>query len=120
MRIRIVELRRIVKSVIKEAQAATVSAQLSPKEREMAQEMPRWGKHSRDDVRQSSPNSIKAKQVAAILSKKGLANDASNKKKITQGLLPYLDKMDPGDVFVADPTELARQFAIEVLGVKDD
>lgn len=120
MKIRLSELRRIVRDTLNEDRP-TVSAQLDPKEREMAQELPSWGKQNRGEpAKQQSPADVKAKQVAAILSKKGLANDPGNKKKITQMLKPFIEKMDPQDIFVADPDELAQEFAASVLGAQGD
>ncbi len=119
MKIKLHELRRIVRSVIREAQTPTMSAQLSPDEREMKQELPTWGKTAHGEVpKQQSPADIKVKQIAKILSAKGLADDAGNKKKITQGLKAFIEKMDPGDLFVADPDEIAQNFASEVLGIQ--
>lgn len=121
MKIRLSELRHIVRDILSEAFADTVPAHLDPKERELSQELPKWSKQNPGEVtKQASPADIKAKQVANILLKKGHGNDPASKKKITQQLKPFIEKMDPQDVFIADPDEIAQSFAAEVLGAKGD
>jgi hypothetical protein len=119
MRIKLIELRRLVRTVLKEVgDKPTISADLDPGEKELKAQYPKWGKGS--SVKQTSPAQVKAKQVATILSKKGLTGDPTNQKKITQGLLQFIEKMDPTDVFTADPDDIATAFAQQVLGTQRD
>lgn len=121
MRIKLVELRKIIRSVISEAQAApTISADLDPNEKELAKKFPTWSAPAAKRIGAESPASVKAKQVARILQAKGITADAGAKKKTTHELLPFIQKMDPADAFVMDPDDIASKFAEEVLGVKRD
>lgn len=114
MRIRLSELKRIIKKVVNEAyDTPTISSELDPGEQELSTKYPRWGKNAG----QASPASVKAKQVTKILQAKGLTTDAANKKKVTHELVPFIEKMDPADMFAADPDEIAADFASQVLGV---
>jgi len=121
MRIKLNELRSFVRKIIKEAfDTPTMSSDLDPGEKELAAKFPKWGEPSKMNMKQDSPVSVKSKQVAAILAKKGLTADAAMKKKTTQQLQQFISQMDPGDMFVADPDEIANDFAAQVLGVKKD
>lgn len=122
MRIRLSELKKVIRHVIHEAMQdrPTISAQLDPSERELAAKYPNWGspEAARKKLRHDSPTEIKAKKVAAILQAKGLTANAAMKKKITHELRPYIDKMDPVDAFVMSADDIAVKFAEDVLGVK--
>lgn len=121
MRIRLTELRTIIRGVLREAQdASTISSELSPDEKEFQEKYPKWGSPRAQKFKQSSPGSVKAKQVAKILAAKGLTADAGHKKAVTQQLLPFIEKMDPAELFIADPDDIATEFATQVLGVKKD
>jgi hypothetical protein len=123
MRIRLRELKNIIKKILREAyDTPTISSDLDPSEKEFQQKYPRWGSpHAkRDSVKHASPAEIKAKKVVAILQAKGLTANAEHKKKITQSLLSFIEKMDPGDMFVADADSIAADFAEDVLGVRRD
>jgi hypothetical protein len=123
MHIRLAELRKVIRGVLKEALPSdrpTISSELDPDEKELMAKYPHWGNPQAEKVKQASPAQVKAKQVAKILQAKGLTADAAHKKKVTYELLPFIEKMDPGDMFVADPDDIAVQFAAEVLGVKQD
>lgn len=115
-------LRNLIESIVREAlDTPTISADLDPHEKELAKKFPSWASPSSrvDNLKQSSPAQTKAKQVAAILQAKGLTQDAGNKKKVTQGLLKFIEDMDPTDAFVAEPDEIASDFAKKVLGSRD-
>ena len=98
----------------------TVSSDLDPGEKEFMARYPHWGNPQAEKFKQDSPVTIKVKQVAKILQAKGLTADAAAKKKVTHDLLPFIEKMDPSDMFIADPDEIAQSFASEVLGTKKD
>jgi hypothetical protein len=128
MKIKLVELRKIIKTVMKEAQgASTISAQLDPNEKEYKskfeksnQPVSRHRGAEGQKFGQDSPARVKTKQVAAILQKKGLAADAEHKKKITQMLPGFIEKIDPQEMFTMDADELATMFSSQVLGVNKD
>jgi hypothetical protein len=105
-----------------EAPGDTVSADLSPDEKELQTKFKSPSSPvSRDrgvdghKFQQDSPAKVKAKQVAKILQSKGMTQDAENMRKIKQDLLPSLEKMDPQELFAADPEEVATQFASKFL-----
>lgn len=119
MRIKLIELRRIIRNVLKEVgDKPTISADLDPGEQELKAKYPKWGSPQAEKLKQDSPARVKAKQVAAILSKKGLTGDPAKQKKVVQDLLPFIEKMDPTDVFASDPDDIANAFAQQVLGVQ--
>lgn len=124
MRIRLSELRKVIRRVLREASQdrPTISAQLDPGEKELAAKYPKWGspEAAREKLKHDSPTEVKAKKVAAILQAKGLTADAAMKKKVTHELRPYIDKMDPADAFVMSADDVAVKFAEDVLGVKPD
>lgn len=120
MRIKLAELRQVIRKVLKEAlpsQRPTISADVDPAEKELMGKYPHWGNPQDKSMKQESPAKVKMKQVAKILAAKGLTADAARKKKVTNDLLPFIEKMDPADMFAADPDEIATAFAAEVLGV---
>lgn len=115
MRIKLSELRQIVRNVLSEAEdARTVSADLSPDEQELKSKYPNWGKGG-NNFKQDNLVKVKAKQVANVLQRMGLTKDADNMKKVTQNLIPALEKMDQQELFVTDPEEIAQQFAAKFL-----
>lgn len=122
MRIRLSELRKVIRHVVREAShdRPTISAQLDPDEKELAAKYPKWGspKAAREKFKYDSPAEVKTKKVAAILQTKGLTADAAMKKKVTHELRPYIDKMDPADALVMSANDIAVKFAEDVLGVK--
>lgn len=124
MRIRLNELRKIIRHVIREASQdrLTISTQLDPDEKELAAKYPKWGSPvaAREKLKHDSPTDVKTKKVAAILQAKGLTTNAAMKKKVTHELRPYIDKMDPVDAFVMSTADVAAKFAEDVLGVKPD
>lgn len=125
MRIKLAELRQIIRGVLKEAvpqQRPTISSDLNPDERELQNKFPQWGnpKAERERIGQESPAKVKMKQVAKILQVKGLTMDAGHKKKVTNDLLPFIEKMDPAEVFAAEPDEIAIAFATQVLGARSN
>ena len=125
MRIKLAELRQVIRKVLKEAmpsQRPTISSDLDPGEKELQAKYPHWGspEAERNKIGQESPAKVKMKQVAKILQAKGLTTDAALKKKVTNDLLPFIEKMDPAEAFAADPDEIATAFAAQVLGVKGD
>ncbi len=120
MKIELKELRRIVRTIIKEAspvQRPTISSDLDPNEKELSARHPNWGSSRAKEKSVSSPASVKAKQVAKILAATGVTSDASNKKKVVHELLPFIEKMDPQEMFISDPEEIATEFAQKILGV---
>lgn len=122
MRIKLSELRQVIRKVLKEAMPSdrpTMSADLDPAEKELQAKYPHWGspQAAREKIGQESPAKVKMKQVAKILQAKGLTADAGHKKKVTNDLLPFIEKMDPTEAFAADPDEIATAFAAKVLGV---
>lgn len=124
MRIKLAELRQIIRGVLKEAvpqQRPTISSDLNPDERELQNKFPQWGnpKAERERIGQESPAKVKMKQVAKILQVKGLTMDAGH-KKVTNDLLPFIEKMDPAEVFAAEPDEIAIAFATQVLGARSN
>lgn len=121
MRIKLSELRQVIRKVLKEAlpsQRPTISSDLDPGEKELMKKYPHWGNPQAEKIGQDSPARVKMKQVAKILQAKGLTVDAAAKKKVTNDLLPFLEKMDPTDMFAADPEEIASEFAAKVLGTQ--
>ena len=121
MRIKLVELRRIIRNVLKEVgDKPTISADLDPGEQELKAKYPKWGSPQAEKIKQDSPAKVKAKQVATILSKKGLTGDPAKQKQVTQGLLQFIEKMDPTDMFASDPDDIATAFAQQVLGTQRD
>lgn len=125
MRIKLAELRQIIRGVLKEAvpqQRPTISSDLNPDERELQNKFPQWGnpKAERERIGQESPAKVKMKQVAKILQVKGLTMDAGHKKKVTNDLLPFIEKMDPAEAFAAEPDEIAIAFATQVLGARSN
>lgn len=94
----------------------TISSDLDPGEKELQAKYPHWGNPQAEKIGQESPAKVKMKQVAKILQAKGLTADAAAKKKVTNNLLPFIEKMDPTDMFAADPDEIANEFAAQVLG----
>lgn len=121
MRIRLSELRRVIRKVLKEAlpsQRPTISADVDPAEKQLMAKYPHWGNPQAEKIGVESPAKVKMKQVAKILAAKGLTTDAAAKKRVTNDLLPFIEKMDPGEMFAADPEEIASEFAAKVLGVK--
>src|SRR5689334_18902729 len=119
MRIKLAELRQVIRKVLKEAMPSdrpTVSSDLDPGEKELQAKYPHWGNPQAEKIGAESPAKVKMKQVAKILQAKGLTSDAAAKKKVTHDLLPFIEKMDPADAFAADPDEIATAFAAQVLG----
>lgn len=122
MRIKLAELRQVIRKVLKEAmpsQRPTISSDLDPGEKELQDKFPHWGspKAEREKIGQDSPAKVKMKQVAKILQAKGITADAGAKKKVVNDLLPFIEKMDPAEAFAADPDDIATAFAAEVLGM---
>jgi hypothetical protein len=116
MRIRLTELRRLIRQAIKEDNRPTISSDLDPGEKELKDKFSSWGSPaSRREIKQDNPAMIKTKKVTAILQQQGLTANAENKKKITHDLLPFIQNMDPADAFVMGPEEIAAKFAEEVL-----
>lgn len=116
MKIRLIELRKIIRKVIKEEMdRPTIPAHLDPKEKSMSAELPSWGNKRSDTMKQQSPAAVKAKQIANILIKQGLVDDRDSKQQMSQQLQSFLSDMDPSELFVADSGELASRFAKEVL-----
>jgi len=106
--------------MIREAlDAMTISSQLDPNERELLAKFPKWSAPEQS-LRGSSPANVKAKQVFNVLQSLGLTSNPENKKKVTQKLLPFIQDMDPVDAFAADPSDIASEFAAQVLGVKQN
>lgn len=103
-------------------QRPTISSDLNPDERELQNKFPQWGnpKAERERIGQESPAKVKMKQVAKILQVKGLTMDAGHKKKVTNDLLPFIEKMDPAEAFAAEPDEIAIAFATQVLGARSN
>ncbi len=121
MKFKLFELKRIIRKLIKEAQdVPTISSDLSPDENEFKSKFPTWSSRQAKQLKQESPNTIKFKQVAAILTKMGLTADAKYKKLMTQKLPEFIENIDPVDMFLAGPNDIANDFAEQVLGVKKD
>lgn len=119
MRIRLSELKSAIRRILKEeSDRPTISSDLDPGEKEFKDKFPKWGNPQSKDMKRESPAQVKAKQVTQILQAKGLTKNAVAKKKVVHELLPFIEKMDPADAFVADPDDIASQFAKEVLGVQ--
>jgi len=117
MKIRLNKLRYIIREVLEEAgERQTVPAHLDPKEKETAAAFPTWGNTRSDTMKQKSPAEVKAKQIAGLLVKAGVVDDRDAKQKATQGLVPWLEKLDPSEMFMASPDDLAKKFATDVLG----
>lgn len=98
----------------------TISADVDPAEKQLMGKYPHWGNPQAEKMGAESPAKVKVKQVTKILAAKGLTSDAVAKKKVTHDLLPFIEKMDPGEMFAADPDDIAREFAAQVLGVRGD
>ncbi len=113
------ELRRVIRTVLKEEMSGdrpTISADLDPDEKKLKDKHPNWG-YGRQKMGGDSPAKVKAKQVEKILAAQGVTNDAHNKKMVVHELQPFIEKMDPQEMFTADPEEIAAEFASQILGV---
>jgi hypothetical protein len=112
MRITVNELRYVIReSLLGEDQdSVTISDELSPDEQELRDTVPRM-KAGSGSLKASTPQQVKLNAVKAVLARMGYGKDVAHKKAITQRLPPWLDEMDPTDLFMAEPEELARQFA---------
>jgi len=118
MKIHLWELRQILRKIISEDyNSPTISSQLVPSEQEFKKKFPRWGS-SGEQIKHKSPFAIKAKQVTAILTKMGLTSDAAKKKKIVHELIPYIEDLDPIEMFEMDPSDIATKFEKDVLNAK--
>jgi len=121
MKFKLVELKKLIRKLVKEAQdTPTISSDLSADEKTLRDKFPTWGDPRAKELKRESPNTVKLKQVTAILTKMGLTADARHKKLVTQKLPGFIDDIDPVDVFIAEPGEIANKFAQQVLGVKRD
>jgi len=124
MRVPLKELRRVVREVLKEempVQRPTISSDLDPNEKTLAAKHPHWGSsRAKETSGVSSPAKVKAKQVEKILSATGVTSDAANKKRVVHELLPFIEKMDPQEIFITDPEEIATEFATNVLGISSN
>lgn len=106
---RLKELRILIRNLLKE-DMTTIPARKSPAEKEFSSELPSWGKQQNKELKRQTPVQVKAKQVSDLLKKKGRDNTASGAKIITQQLIPFLEKIDPQDLFVMDASEIAQEF----------
>lgn len=117
--IKLSELRLLIKRVILEAQdTKTIAANTDPHERELAKNFPKWGNEQNVKLKLDSPAEVKAKQITALLTKSGVADNADYKKKITNDLLPFLKRLEPTEIFLATAADLAKRFSTRVLGIK--
>ena len=123
MKIKLAELRKVIRGVLKEAapaQRPTISSDLDPGEKELQDKFPKWGNTQNKKLKHDSPAAVKTSLVTQILRAKGLTADAGNQKKIVQGLQSFIEKMDPAEAFAADPDDIATEFATKVLGVNNN
>ena len=105
------ELRLIVRTLVKEAMdAQTIPARHSDAEKELSSKHPSWGTSQSKEMRNQSPVQVKAKQVANLLKQRGHDQNSAGAKTITQQLIPWLEKQDPQELFVASPEDLADEF----------
>ena len=107
MRITIKELRSVVRKVIKETQDIS-TLPFEDKDK-------KGYKDQIAGIKQPTPAQIKTKQVTKILQSLGITKDPNDQRKIMQTLLPFLQNMDPVDLFVASPDDLADQFMTQIL-----
>lgn len=118
MRIKLCELRRIIRDIVKEAHdSPTISSDLDPHDKELMSKYPRWGNPQAPKM--GSNIDVKVRKVQAALKQRGLTTNAENKKKVTQDLPKFIRNMDPSDVFLATTDELADQF-IEQYGLRSE
>lgn len=119
MRIKLNELRRIVRTILKEEMSGdrpTISADLDPDEKNLKAKHPNWG-YGKQKMGVDSPAKVKSKQVEKILAAQGVTSDPHNKKMVVHELLPFIEKMDPQDALLADPEEIAAEFSSQILGM---
>lgn len=103
-------LRHIIQETLDEVgDLPTISSELSPDEQELKTKFPKWG--SSMSMKAATPQIVKKHQVEQELSKSGYGKDATHKRTISQELPAFLGKIEPAELFVSDPSELAAQFA---------
>lgn len=108
---KISELRATIRELLKEAMdAQTIPARNSAAEQELSSKHPSWGNTQNKEMRQQSPVQVKAKQVGQVLRQRGHDKDPNGAKLITQQLIPFLSDMDPQELFVLEPADLADEF----------
>lgn len=112
MNIKMSQVRKIIRSILKEDHA-TASSQLDPREREFSAEHPKWKDVA--SLKTSTPTEVKAKQIRNIFAQRGVSNDPSKKKLITQELPWWLEQRDPSELMISTAEELADEFASEYL-----
>jgi len=119
MKIKLSELRKVLRKIIKEAHdTPTLSDELVPSEQEFDKKFPNWSGPNNDRyVKHQSPASVKAKQVSNILTKRGVTTNAANKKKVIQQLIPYIEEIDPIEMFEMGPEDIADRFSKDVLNL---